>query len=181
MRARNPSVSLVGVTGFPATIFSRMKLAPFGALILALSLPACYDFHTVAPEDPPALKSPATVGVSIDYTRPSACVNTFSSCEGPVHFTASWMAIGSSIVMVPSTPHIWTATVYDVPINYPGGQPHHVYAVDPFLFDTPTGGISARRLTMGDQAIVRIENEGGTREQGLILIDANGNGRNPPQ
>jgi hypothetical protein len=172
----------VGAAGFPVTIFRGMKLAPSGALVLALGLAGCYDFHTVGPEDPPALKAPATVSVSVTYLRPSACVNTFSSCDGPVRFTASWMAIGTSVVLLPSTTaHVWTATIHDVPINYPGGQPHHVYAVDPYLFDTPTGGISARRLTMGDQPVVRIENEGGTREQGLILIDANGKGRNPPQ
>jgi len=158
-----------------------MKLAPRGALILALAFPACYDFHTVGPEDAPVLRVPATVAVSVVYTRPSACVNVSSSCEGPVRFTASWMAIGSSVLMYQSTAHIWTATVYDVPVNYPGGQPHHVYAVDPYLVDTPTGGVSADRLYVGDQKIVRIENPGGTREQGLILIDANGQGRNPPQ
>lgn len=159
--------------------FPSMKLTRLGALTLALALPACYDFHIVGPEDPPPLKSPATVSVSVVYLRPSECVNTGSACGGPVSFTASWMKIGTSVTLQQSTAHIWVATIPDVPINFPGVDPHRVYAVDPYLFDTPTGGVSADRLTIGGERIVKFDHPGGPREQGLIYIDANGKGRTP--
>ena len=156
-----------------------MKLTRLGALTLALALPACYDFHIVGPEDPPPLKSPATVSVSVVYLRPSECVNTGSACGGPVSFTASWMKIGTSVTLQQSTSHIWVASIPDVPVNFPGVDPHRVYAVDPYLLDTPTGGISADRLTIGGERIVKFDHPGGPREQGLIYIDASGRGRTP--
>ena len=156
-----------------------MKLTRLGALTLAWALPACYDFHIVGPEDPPPLKSPATVSVFVVYVRPSECVNTTSACGGPVSFTASWMKIGTSVTLQQSTAHIWVATIPDVPVNFPGVDPHRVYAVDPYLLDTPTGGISADRLTIGGERIVKFDHPGGPREQGLIYIDASGRGRTP--
>ncbi len=171
--------SLVGDAVFPATIFSRMKLAHFGALALALALPSCYDFHTVGPEDPPPLQSPQTVSVSISYLQPLGCVPPQTSCGGPVTFHASWMPIGTYATLDQTAAHTWTLTLRNVPINYPGREPYRVYAVDPFLVDTLTGGVSADRLTVGGERIVKFENPGGTREQGLIYIDANGRGRTP--
>ncbi len=150
-----------------------------GVLALVLAVPACYDFHVVGPEDPPAIKLPSTVPVSIVYQRPVACVNTVSSCQGPVTFHASWMPLGSHIVLDQTENHTWTATVPNVPINFPGVEPYRVYAVDPFLIDSPTIGVSADRLHIGGEKVVRIDNAGGTREQGLIYIDANGKGRTP--
>jgi hypothetical protein len=171
--------SLVVHAGFPATIFSRMKLTHFGLSALTLALPSCYDFHKVGPEDPPALASPQTVSVSVLYLRPSECVNTTSRCDGPVTFQASWMALGSFITLQQSGAHTWAATIPDVPINYPGADPHRVYAVDPYLKDTQTGGVSADRLTIGGEHIVKFEFAGGANEHGLIFIDANGKGRTP--
>ena len=171
--------SLVGDAVFPATIFSRMKLAHFGTLALAFALPACYDFHMVGPEDPPAIPRPQTVSVLISYRQPLGCVPPESSCGGPVTFHASWMPIGTHATLQQTAAHTWTATIANVPFNYPGVDPYRVYAVDPFLRDTPTGGVSAERLTIGGELIVKFENPGGTREQGLIYIDANGNGRTP--
>ena len=156
-------------------------LAPtrLAVLAVALALPGCYDFNTVGPEDPAPLKNPATVSVAVLYTRPSACVNVTSRCDGPVTFQASWMALGTYIILTPSSAHTWVATVANVPINYPGGVPHYVYAVDPYLLDSPTRGISADRLVVGGEAIVKFVNPGGGSEQGLIYIDANGKGRTP--
>jgi hypothetical protein len=156
-----------------------MKLGHPWVWALALTLPSCYDFHTVGPEDPPPLKSPATVSVSVVYLRPSECVNGGTRCDGPVTFQASWMALGTYVALQPSTGHNWMATSPDVPVNYPGADPYRVYAVDPFLFNTLTAGVSADRLTVGGERIVKFENPGGTREQGLIYIDANGKGRTP--
>lgn len=158
-----------------------MKLNRLGMLTLALLVPACYDFHIVGPEDPPTAKTPMTVPVSIVYMRPVACVNTGSSCGGPVTFHASWMKLGTNLTLTQTTEHSWTALVPDVPVNFPGVDPYRVYAVDPFLLDSPTRGVSADRLTIGGQRIVKFENPGGTREQGLIYIDAAGYGRSPQQ
>ena len=171
--------SLVGEWVFPATIFSRMKPAHFGALALALALPGCYDFHQVGPEDPPPLKSPQTVSVSVVYLQPSACVRPGLNCDGPVTFQASWMSLNTYVTLVQTAAHTWTATIPNVPINYPGVDPYRVYAVDPFLRYTDTEGVSADRLTIGGERIVKLENPGGSREQGLIYIDANGMGRTP--
>ena len=156
-----------------------MKVRHLGALTLALALPGCYDFHVVGPEDPPPLKSPATVSVSVLYLRPPECVNSGPRCDGPVTFQASWMKPGSYVTLQPSTANTWVATIPDVPVNYPGVDPYRVYAVDPYLLYTSTEGVSADRLTIGGERIVKFDNPGGTREQGLIYIDANGKGRTP--
>jgi hypothetical protein len=157
-----------------------MKVPHLGAALgLALALPGCYDFHIVGPEDPEAVKSPLTASVSVLYQQPAACVNSGSPCDGPVTFHASWMRIGDHAILVQSSPHTWVATIKDVPVNFPGVDPHRVYAVDPYLLDTRTGGVSADRLTIGGERIVKFENPGGVREQGLIYIDANGRGRTP--
>jgi hypothetical protein len=89
------------------------------------------------------------------------------------------MSLGTYVTLQQSTAHTWVATIPDVPVNYPGVDPHRVYAVDPFLANTLTQGVSADRLTVGGERIVKFENPGGSREQGLIYIDANGRGRTP--
>jgi hypothetical protein len=156
-----------------------MKLGRFGIVAaLALALPACYDFHTVGPEDPPPLPNPQTVSVSIQYLRPEYCVPP-SSCDGPVTFQASWMTLGTFVTLNQTAAHTWTATIPNVPINYPGAQPYRVYAVDPYLSGTETGGVSADRLIVGGERITKFSNQDGQRNQGLIYIDANGHGRTP--
>ncbi len=158
-----------------------MRPAHVGLLSLALALPACYDFHTVGPEDPPAIPLPQTVSVTVAYVQPLGCVPPGSNCGGPVTFHASWLPVGTYVTLTQTAAHTWTATLRDVPINYPGVnvEPYRVYAVDPYRHDTPTGGVSAENLIVGGEKIVKFENPGGTREQGLIYIDANGNGRTP--
>lgn len=174
------SGSLVGDTRFPCYDLREMDLTQKGAaLALALALPGCYDFHLVGPEDPPPLKSPLTASVSVLYQQPAGCVNSDSPCDGPVTFQASWMNLGDYVILERSSPHTWVATIRDVPVNFPGVDPYRVYAVDPYLLDTATGGVSADRLIVGGERIVKFENPGGTREQGLIYIDAAGKGRTP--
>ena len=75
--------SLVGYSIFLLRSFPLMKLRYVGLLGVLLAFPACYDFHTVGPEDPAPQKSPNTVSVSIVYLRPEACINTGSACGGP--------------------------------------------------------------------------------------------------
>ena len=156
-----------------------MKLNRLGVLALAFLAPACYDFHFVGPEEAPVIRIPTTVTVDVVYQRPVGCVNTVAACQGPVTFHASWMPLGSYIFLDETATHVWTARVANVPINFPNGEAYRVYAVDPYLSESPTGGVSADRLTIGDEKIRRIDNPGGTREQGLIYIDANGKGRSP--
>ena len=164
---------------FPVTIFREMKFVRLAAALCALALPSCYDFHQVGPEDPAPLPQPATVTIQVLYTKPSACVNFRSACDGPVTFQASWMKLGTYVTLQESAPHSWTATIAGVPINWPGTEPHRVYAVDPFLLDTPTSGVSADRLVVAGERIVKFDNPGNPREQGLIFIDASGKGRTP--
>jgi hypothetical protein len=97
-----------------------------------------------------------------------------------VTFQASWLPLDTYVTLQQTAAHLWTATIPNVPINYPGVDPYRVYAVDPFLRDTPTEGVSADRLTVGGERIVKFDNPGTTREQGLIYIDASGRGRTPP-
>jgi hypothetical protein len=156
-----------------------MRLARVGTLALALALQGCYDFHVVGPEDPPPIKSPQTVSVSISYLQPVGCVPPGTNCGGPVTFHASWLPVGAYVILLQTAAHTWTATLDNVPFNYPGVEPYRVYAVDPYLLDTPTRGVSADRLTVGGERIVKFENAGGASEQGLIFIDANGKGRTP--
>jgi hypothetical protein len=171
--------SLVGDRGFPVTIPFRMKLIRLAMAALALSAPACYDFHTVGPEDPPLLKLPQSVAVTVEYLRPAVCVLPAPNCGGPVTFHASWMKNGAYVTLTETAAHTWTAHIPDVPINYPGNDPYRVYAVDPFLSGTETGGVSAERLTIGGERIISFEFAGGRNEHGLIYIDANGKGRTP--
>lgn len=156
-----------------------MKLLRLGVLVLAAMGPACYDFHTVGPEDPIPSRLPATVSVTVSYLRPSACVNITSRCDGPVTFQASWTKLGTAVTLEQTAAHTWTATIPDVPINFPGPDPYRVYVVDPYLLDTPTGGVSAEHLTIGGELIIKFANPGGRSEQGLIYIDASGRGRTP--
>lgn len=165
--------------GFPVTILIEMKSGRPGAVFLALLLPSCYDFHRVGPEDPPALQAPATVTIQVVYNQPAACPNRSLACDGPVTFQASWMNPGSYINLQPGGGHAWSATVPGVPVNWPGPEPYRVYAVDPFLRETPTSGVSADRLVVGGERIVKFDNPGNPREQGLIYIDASGKGRTP--
>jgi hypothetical protein len=50
---------------------------------------------------------------------------------------------------------------------------------DPFMRESTTGGFTAQRLKIGDEAVTRIQEPGGHNEHGLIYIDDNGHGRSP--
>lgn len=169
----------MGALVFLLRSFPSMKLTRLGAFALTAALSACYDFHTVGPEDPAPLKLPVTVSVSVVYQRPASCVLPGTRCDGPVTFQASWMRPGTYINLEETATHTWSATIPDVPVNFPGIEPYRVYAVDPYLLDTPTAGVSADRLIIGGERIIKFANAGGASEQGLIYIDANGRGRTP--
>ncbi len=75
---------------------------------------------------------------------------------------------------------IWRGTATGVPVNFPPrDEPHAVRVFDPYLFDTPTGGVTAERLQVGGQILTVFDSPGGPREVGLVYIDENGLGHNP--
>jgi hypothetical protein len=54
-----------------------------------------------------------------------------------------------------------------------------VRVFDPHLVQTPNGGVTAARLSIGGQAIYYYDSAGTPQESGLIYVDDNGVGRNP--
>lgn len=157
-------------------VLSGARVAAAAAVVLSA---ACYDFHVIGPEDPPPLANPRTVSVAVAYRRPPACQNTGSPCSGNVVFFASWMREPNFVVLTPTAGHEMVATLRDVPVNFPAGEPYGVYVHDPFIQDAGTCGVTAERLTVGGETIRVFQNPGGCRELGLIRIDASGSGRNP--
>lgn len=149
------------------------------AALLALTGAACYDFRIVGPEDPPAVPNPTTVSVTVTYSRPAACLNSGSPCDGNVVFFGSWMRDPNYVILQHTIGHAMTATVANVPVNFPNGEPHTVYVNDPFIRDVGTCGVTAERLVIGREPVRVFQNPGGCREQGLIRIDASGFGRTP--
>lgn len=156
-----------------------MRLGRLAALTTALCLSGCYDFTKVGPEDPPVMQTPMTVTIQVSYVQPSFCPNVRTGCSGPVTFQASWLNSGAYLNMQAGAGHTWSLTIPNVPVNWPGLDPYRVYAVDPYLAETPTQGVSADRLTVAGEKITQFDNAGNPREQGLIFIDASGKGRTP--
>lgn len=167
--------------GSRAGIASR-RLTP---VIVALACLGCPDFQP----DPPPGPSPLTAGrvaanVTVEYRQPAHCANAPESCSNRVVFFASWMSPNDpGLVLdysVASSPRFWTGVAHNVPVNWPPtDEPHYVRIYDPHLEDTPTGGATAARLTVGGQAITDYADLGTPDEAGRIYIDDNGVGRRP--
>lgn len=153
------------------------------ALVLAAGLLAasCYDFHLEGPEDPSPLPQPRAVSVSVEYRQPGECTDLPSRCNGPVVFYGSWMRSGEALVLRPvSGRFLWVGTATAVPVNFPPrARPYSVRVYDPYLAGTPTGGFGGRRLTVGAEALTRVEDFGAQEEHALVYIDDNGLGHNP--
>ncbi len=152
-------------------------------LTVALT-PSCYSFHTPGPEDPSPTQLPRTVSVTVQYRQPNGCINAIRErCSEPVVFFATWMKPGGEFRLTPDPAgsFVWTGTAYSVPVNYPPRDlAYEVRILDPFLQETP-GAVryTAQRLTVGGEAVERIEHPSNFDEFGLIYIDDNGQGRNP--
>jgi hypothetical protein len=147
---------------------------------VALTGPGCNVARQVGPEDPSPIPAPRTVSVSIEYRQDPTCSNDPEHCGDLVVFFGSWMLPGAEFFLVRDpTGWIWTGTAYGVPVNHPGVDPYRVRVFDPHLSRTLTEGFTAERLSVGGQAVLRIDRPGGLNEAGLIFIDANGQGRNP--
>jgi hypothetical protein len=142
---------------------------------------ACYDFHLEGPEDPSPVTVPRLVTVAIEYRQPRGCINESTPCQEPVVFFGSWMRDGGEFALtpVPGT-FVWRGTARGVPVNFPPvDQPYLVRVFDPFLRESPTGGVTAERLWIGRELVTRFDSPGGPEESGLVYIDDNGLGHNP--
>jgi len=162
-----------------------VTLRAVGAALLMLataSLGACLNFRVPGPEDPSPVSLPHLVDVTILYRQPSGCPNTYQPCDPPVVFFGSWMREGGAFrLQADPGSRYWSGVAVGVPVNYPPrGEPYEVRIYDPFLTETGTTGFTARRLTVGGEAVSVIDHPGGHHEHGLIYIDHNGQGHNPP-
>jgi len=153
----------------------------FALLALAAAAAGC-DLQPDPEEGPSALPAPAVASVRIEYRQPNGCANAPAACDNLVVFFGSWMSPGQEIYLV-SDPgaHVWTGVAQGVPVNWPPvEEPHLVRVFDPHLVDTATGGVTAARLRLGGQILTQYASPGTPQESGLVYVDDNGVGRNPP-
>jgi hypothetical protein len=157
-------------------------------LLLALTVAgAGCDFQPDPEAGPSALPTERFVTITVQYRQPAGCQNSAGTCGNPVVFFGSWMtppsppAQGGEVLLTTlAGPNFWSGVVPNVPVNWPPTDvPHYVRVFDPHLLDTPTGGVTAARLTVGGQVITEYEEPGTPRESGLIYVDDNGVGRTP--
>jgi hypothetical protein len=152
-------------------------------LLFTLVLAGCLDFRGVGPEDAPQLTPPKTVQVTIEYRQPGPCGTQANQCNGPIIFFASWMRPGAEFPLTPdSTNSIYRGLALDVPANFPphaNDDPYQVPVYDGNL-PGPTGGMTAARLKVGGESLTSFDGLGTPVEAGLVYIDENGTGHNPP-
>jgi len=150
-------------------------------LAVAAAAAGC-DFQPDPEAGPSALPPTRAVSVRIEYRQPPGCENADRpNCVDPVFFLGSWMHAGEEVVLeaVPGS-YVWSGTAHSVPVNWPPvDEPHLVRVYDPHLKDTPTGGVTAARLSVGGQMITVYDEPGTPQETGIVYIDDNGVGRSP--
>jgi hypothetical protein len=157
------------------------------AVALAVALSGC-DFQPDPPPGPTEIPPGRFVTVRIEYRQPAGCQNSEGTCDARVVFFGSWMRPadasyqGDQVLLdTPAGPNFWTGVVTNVPVNWPPNDvPHYVRIYDPHLRDTSSGGVTAARLIVGGQSVSYFDSPGTPQESGLIYIDDNGVGRNPP-
>jgi hypothetical protein len=155
----------------------RRRLA---VLALALAWGAC-DFQPDPAEGPTPLNPARFASVKVEYRQPNGCANDPAACDNLVVFFGSWMRAGQEIYL-DSDPgsHVWTGVVSGVPVNWPPvEEPHLVRVFDPHLVATPTGGVTAARLSVGGQLLDHYDSPGTPQESARVYVDDNGVGRNP--
>jgi len=152
------------------------------ALLAVVATAVGCDFQPDPPEGPSALAPTRSVDVRIEYRQPQGCENANPDrCVNLVWFFGSWMHDGEPIALdaVPGS-YVWAGTAKGVPVNWPPtDEPHFVRVFDPHLEDTPTGGVTAARLTVGGQILTQYDAPGTSKESGLVYVDDNGVGHNP--
>lgn len=152
----------------------------FAWLAVTAAAAGC-DFQPDPPPGPSALPPTRVVDVRIEYRQPNGCENQSAACDNLVVFFGSWMHAGEEIYLdaVPGS-HVWGGIAKGVPVNWPPvGEPHLVRVFDPHLVETPTGGVTAARLTFGGQTLTQYDSPGTPQESGLVYVDDNGVGRSP--
>jgi hypothetical protein len=159
----------------------RPSLRPLAWLALAAAAAGC-DFQPDVVEGPAALPATRVVDVRIEYRQPQGCENASSvHCTDLVWFFGSWMHAGEEVplTLAPGS-YVWAGVAKGVPANWPPTNgPHLVRVFDPHLADTPTGGVTGARLTVGGQLLTQYDQPGTPQESGLVYVDDNGVGRNP--
>ncbi len=158
------------------------RLAPLLAVVAAAA--AGCDFQPDPVAGPAPLPGTRTVSVRIEYRQPANCANLDrANCIDPVFFLASWMHPGQheEVILTNVTgTYVWAGTATGVPVNWPPtDQPHYVRVYDPHLKNTPPGGVTAGRLTVGGQILTQFDKPGTPNEAGLVYIDDDGVGHNP--
>ena len=163
------------------------RRAPYTLLIaLALAWSGC-DFQKDPDEGPSALPSTRFVTVKVEYRQPAGCQNSQGTCDARVVFFGSWMRPKDSsypgdqvLLDTQFGANFWSGYVTHVPVNWPPTDfPHYVRVYDPHLLDTPSGGVTAARLSIGGQMITEYDSPGTPTESGLIYVDDDGVGRSP--
>jgi hypothetical protein len=158
---------------------SPRHLHLLSAVLLVAAAAGCDD--PVGPEDPPEVNPPHTVEVTVEYRQPNGCLNTPDRCDDLVVFFGSWMRNGDALYMQrdPSS-HVWRVRARGVPVNFPPrDEPYLVRVFDPHLVQSDTGGVTASRLEVGDEALVHFFDAGTPQESALVYVDENGFGHNP--
>ena len=158
----------------------RGRAALLGAA--ALVTLSCNAFkRTAGPDQAPAPNPPGTVAVTVEYDQVPECVEGSPRCEDNVVFFGSWMQPGEEFFLRKEAGrYIWRGTALRVPVNFPPrGQPYLVRIYDPHIVSGPTGGITADRLKVGGELMVRFYSPGNPSESGLVFIDENGQGHTP--
>jgi hypothetical protein len=156
------------------------RLRRLAIFTLAAAWAGC-DMQPDPPPGPTPIGPARFVNVAIQYRQPSECVNARGPCGNAVVFLGSWMKAGQEVYLTPDQgSHVWTGVAPGVPVNWPPlDEPHLVRVFDPHLFDTPTGGVTAARLSVGGQVLDTYDQPGPPLEAGWVYIDDNGTGRNP--
>jgi hypothetical protein len=167
---------------FPRGTVRGWRAALLGAA--ALSALSCNAFkRTAGPDVAPPVNPPGTVSVTVEYDQVPECVEGSPRCEDNVVFFGNWMQQGEEFFLKKEPGRwIWRGTALRVPVNFPPtpvSQPYLVRIYDPHIVGGPTEGITADRLKVGGEALVRFYSPGNPSESGLIFIDQNGQGRTP--
>jgi hypothetical protein len=165
---------------FPRGTARSWRAALLGAA--ALSALSCNAFkRTAGPEEAVPVNPPGTVSVTVEYDQVPECVAGSPRCEDNVVFFGSWMQPGEEFFLKKEPGrYVWRGTAPRVPVNFPPrGQPYLVRVYDPHIVSGPTEGVTADRLKVGGEALVRFYSPGNPSESGLVFIDQNGQGHTP--
>lgn len=158
-----------------------MKRPLLPAVLAALALAGCPDFHLEGPEDPAPLPIPERATVTIEYEQPAGCVSTSVECQDLVVFLGSWMPPGGQIFLTPDAQRrFWTGRIVDVPVNFPPrGSPYEVRVYDPHIQRSPGLRYTGHRLQVGGETLTQLSLAGSNDEAALVYIDSTGLGHNP--